>query len=153
MSLCCWTQCERLRCRCHKMSFLTIRSLSARPRRRLALGRDGELGPISPKEIDDLLDQVTTRPLGVANGRIHSGPSSLPAYNKRAQVQQIIRPWNAVDRWRVIILKVYGVQEGDQIVSGRHFRLGRASCASLRSSTIVAGGGCTGPDCCLVQFG
>jgi hypothetical protein len=30
------------------MSFLTIRSLSARPRRRLVLGRDGELGPISP---------------------------------------------------------------------------------------------------------
>jgi hypothetical protein len=39
------------------MSFLTIRSLSARPRRRFVLGRDGELGPISPNEIDDLLAQ------------------------------------------------------------------------------------------------
>src|SRR5690348_8885512 len=36
------------------MSFLTIRSLSARPRRRLVLGRDVELDPISPNEIDDL---------------------------------------------------------------------------------------------------
>jgi hypothetical protein len=34
------------------MSFLTIRSLSARPRRRLVLGRDGDLGPISPNEIE-----------------------------------------------------------------------------------------------------
>jgi hypothetical protein len=55
-------QCERLRCRCHKMSFSTIRSLSARPRRRLVLGRDGEIGPISPNEIDDLLEQTTARP-------------------------------------------------------------------------------------------
>ena len=44
------------------MSFLTIRSLSARPRRRLVLGRDGELDPISPSEIDDLLEQMTARP-------------------------------------------------------------------------------------------
>jgi hypothetical protein len=44
------------------MSFLTIRSLSARPRRRLVLGRDGELGPISQNEIDDLLEQITARP-------------------------------------------------------------------------------------------
>src|ERR1700730_1900857 len=44
------------------MSFLTIRSLSARPHRRLVLGRDGELGPISPNEIDDLLEQITARP-------------------------------------------------------------------------------------------
>jgi hypothetical protein len=40
------------------MSFLTIRSLSARPRQRLVLGRDGELGPKSPDEIDGLLEQV-----------------------------------------------------------------------------------------------
>jgi hypothetical protein len=26
------------------------------------LGRDGELGPISPNEIDDLLEQMTARP-------------------------------------------------------------------------------------------
>ena len=86
------------------MSFSTIRSLSARPRRRLVRGavggerrgradrpplgaarvehddvgpavldrvhqvahavrgRDGELGPISPNEIDDLLEQMTARP-------------------------------------------------------------------------------------------
>jgi hypothetical protein len=44
------------------MSFLTICSLSARPRRRLVLGRDGELGPISPNETDDLLEQMTARP-------------------------------------------------------------------------------------------
>jgi hypothetical protein len=62
VSLCCWTQCERLRCRGHKMSFLTTRSLSARPRRRLVLGCDGELDPISPNEIDDLLEQMTARP-------------------------------------------------------------------------------------------
>jgi hypothetical protein len=61
VSLCCWTQCERPRCRCHKMSFLTIRSLSERPRRWLVLGRDGELGAISPNEIDDLLEQMTAR--------------------------------------------------------------------------------------------
>jgi hypothetical protein len=28
----------------------------------LVLGRDGELGPISPNEIDDLLEQMTARP-------------------------------------------------------------------------------------------
>jgi hypothetical protein len=41
------------------MSFLTIRSLSARPRLRFVLGREGELGPTSPNEIDDaVLDQA-----------------------------------------------------------------------------------------------
>jgi hypothetical protein len=28
----------------------------------LVLGRDGELGPISPNAIDDLLEQMTARP-------------------------------------------------------------------------------------------
>jgi hypothetical protein len=28
----------------------------------LVLGRDGKLGPISPNEIDDLLEQMTARP-------------------------------------------------------------------------------------------
>jgi hypothetical protein len=56
----------------------------------------------------------------------------LPLNDKRTQVEQIIRTWYAVDRWRVIILKVYGVQGGNRIVSGRHVRLGRASSSSLR---------------------
>jgi len=44
------------------------------------------------------------------NGPLNGAARPLgPAYNKRAQVEQIIRSWNAVDRWRVIILKVYGV--------------------------------------------
>jgi len=40
------------------MSFLTIRSLSARPRRRLVLGRE-ERSPDITNEIDDLLEQMT----------------------------------------------------------------------------------------------
>ena len=38
------------------MLFLTTHSLSARPRRRLVLGRDEEIDPISPNEIDDLVE-------------------------------------------------------------------------------------------------
>src|ERR1700674_2380658 len=81
VSLCCWTQCERPRCRCHKMSFLTIRALSARPRRRLVLGRDGELGPISPNEIDDLLEQMTARREASCHGRGREFESRRPRHS------------------------------------------------------------------------
>ena len=77
------------------MSFLTIRSLSARPRRRLVLGRHGKLGPISPNEIDDLLEQMTARPkASTSNSVFPEGGAAKEKFCKEtpSEAEEVVDP-------------------------------------------------------------